>query len=352
MNTINKFGRQTGLVGLLQVVLALTLLTSGCKTASPVASREPVNKNASPEVRALLSYLYQISGHNILAGQHNQPGIKPDASAMSEKAEEITGKYPAIWGCDFGFKANGLDGINNRPGIVAEAIRQYHNGSIINLMWHSVSPLDNEPGEWKQNVWHKLTEAEWNELITPGTPLNQHWLAQLDVVAGYLEQLRDAHVPVLWRPFHEMNGNWFWWGQKKGDKGIKALWQLEYERLANHHHLNNLIWVWSPNTPDGGAKGFLADYYPGPGYVDVLGLDVYTSFKQEYYNELLKLAAGKPIALGEVGTLPSPAVLDSQPRWVWFLEWNSRLIKGNKPEQVKALYDDPRTLTRDEAKWN
>jgi hypothetical protein len=44
--------------------------------------------------------------------------------------------------------------------------------------------------------------------------------------------------------------------------------------------------------------------------------------------------------------------LDSQPRWVWFLEWNSRLIKGNKPEQVKALYDDPRTLTRDEAKWN
>jgi mannan endo-1,4-beta-mannosidase len=326
--------------------LLLSILTGGCKT---VSSAQPANPHASPEARALLNYLYQISGHKILSGQHNTPGHKP-ISAMSEKAQEITGKYPAIWGSDFGFTATGRDGIDNRPAIIAEAIRQYHNGCIINLMWHSVSPLDNEPGEWKKNVWHKMTEAEWNELITPGTPLNKHWLAQLDVIAGYLKQLRDAHVSVLWRPFHEMNGDWFWWCGKKGGKGIKALWRLEYDRLVNYHHLDNLIWVWSPNAP-GGNVGPYADYFPGLDCVDVLAVDIYIGFKQPFYDELVALAAGKPVALGEVGKLPTPAVLDAQPRWVWFLEWDTILTGRNKPEEIRTLYNDPRVLTRGEEKF-
>lgn len=346
MSTKSGFGRTIRLAGWLNLFLALSMLTSGCKTASPSSSRGPVNQHASPEARALLSCLYQVSGHSILSGQHNTPGHQP-VSAMSEKAGEITGKYPALWGSDFGFTATGMDGIDNRPAIIAEAIRQYYQGSIITLMWHSVSPLDHEPGEWKKNVWHKMTEAEWNELITPGTPLNKHWLAQLDVIAGYLKQLSDAHVPVLWRPFHEMNGNWFWWCGKKGDKGIKALWRLEYDYLVNSHHLNNLIWVWSPNAP-GGNAGPYADYFPGHDFVDVLAVDVYHGFKQPFYDELVALAAGKPVALGEVGQVPDPAILDAQPRWVWFMVWNSGVTGRNTPERLRAIYNDPRTLNRGE----
>jgi mannan endo-1,4-beta-mannosidase len=305
-----------------------------------------VNPNASPEARTLYRYLQQISGHKTLSGQHNTPGHKP-VSAMSDQIRQITGKDPAVWGSDFGFTATGNDGIDNRPALIAEAIRQHRQGSIITMTWHSVCPLDNEPNEWKKSVWHKMTEAQWQELITPGTPLHRRWLAQLDVVAVYLKQLRDAQVPVLWRPFHEMNGNWFWWGEKRGEQGIKALWRLEYGHFVHQLHLDNLIWVWSPSSPD--ARG-LTDFYPGPDYVDVLALDLYLGFRPDYYDGLLKLAAGKPIAMGEVGKLPAPAVLDAQPRWVWFLEWNTMLTGSNKPEQIQALYNDPRLLSRDDVK--
>jgi mannan endo-1,4-beta-mannosidase len=120
-----------------------------------------------------------------------------------------------------------------------------------------------------------------------------------------------------------------------------------YERLAGHHGLDNLIWVWSANAP-GGNAGPYADYFPGRDRVDVLGVDIYHGFKQEYYDDLVALAAGKPVVLGEVGQLPSPALLNAQPRWVWFMEWNNMLTRSNPPEAVQSLYNDPRTLTRDE----
>jgi mannan endo-1,4-beta-mannosidase len=305
-----------------------------------------VNPNASPEARILYRYLQRISGHKILSGQHNTPGHKP-VSAMSEQVRQITGKDPAVWGSDFGFTASGNDGIDNRPVLIAEALRQQRQGSIITMTWHSVCPLDNEPNEWKKSVWHKMTPEQWNELITPGTPLNRHWQAQIDVIAAFLKQLRDAHVPVLWRPFHEMSGNWFWWGEKRGERGIQALWRLEFDHFVHQLHLDNLIWVWSSASPD--ARGLL-DFYPGPDYVDVLALDLYIGFRPDYYDQLLKLAPGKPIAMGEVGKLPTPAVLEAQPRWVWFLEWNTMLTGSNKPEQIQALYNSPRTLSRDGVK--
>jgi mannan endo-1,4-beta-mannosidase len=265
--------------------------------ASSFASA-PINPNASPEARALLDYLYRISGHQTLSGQHNQPGLKTGPSGMCDKVNELVGKYPAAWGYDFGFRTNGLDGINHRPAIIAEAIQQHQRGSIITLTWHAVCPLDDEPNEWKQSVWHKMTEAEWNELVTPGMPLNRHWQAQVDVIAGFLKQLQVARVPVLWRPYHEMNGDWFWWCGKKGERGFKLLWRLMYDRFVNHHHLDNLLWVWSPNAP-GGIVGPYADYFPGRDAVDVLAVDVYIGFKQPFHDDLVALAAGKPVALGE-----------------------------------------------------
>ncbi len=65
-----------------------------------------------------------------------------------------------------------------------------------------------------------------------------------------LKKLYDANVPVLWRPFHEMNGIWFWWGNRPGEGGIKELWKIMYYRYTDHHRLNNLIWVWNHNTPE------------------------------------------------------------------------------------------------------
>jgi mannan endo-1,4-beta-mannosidase len=124
----------------------------------------------------------------------------------------------------------------------------------------------------------------------------------VDVIASYLSQLQDAHVPVLWRPYHEMNGVWFWWCDQKGENGFKKLWIMMYDYMVNHHHLNNLIWVWDTNAPrsNPGDEAFAySDFWPGAAYVDVLAADIYHkkadqgADDQKNYEDLVMLAAGQ-----------------------------------------------------------
>ncbi len=303
----------------------------------------PVNKNASPEAKKLLSYFYSISGKQILSGQHGD-------ERFLDSVKSITGKYPAVWGNDFiwgGTKDRGQDVVN-------KTIQKYKEGYIITLMWHQGRPIDDPPFGWKESVQAKLTDEQWKELITEGTDLNKRWLAQIDVVAGYLKQLDSAHIPILWRPYHEMNGVWFWWGNRPGKDGIQKLWKMMYDRYTNHFHLNNLIWVWGANGPrdiPGDEAYAYKDFYPGNDYVDLLGADVYhLDYEQKDYNELLELGKGKLIALTEVGELPAEAVLNAQPKWCYFLVWSDFIVSHNTKEQVNAVYNREQTLTRDKVK--
>jgi mannan endo-1,4-beta-mannosidase len=326
------------------LLLSIVLFTSaGWAQSAPQA----VNPHASPEARALLAYLQSISGKNIITGQHNFPntGVR-----WTDMAWELTGKYPGLYGQDFGFSGGeDKDSVLARPDIVAEVERQYQHGSVIALTWHEVRPLDNEPVNFKDSVQGHLTDAEWKELLTPGSALNKRWCDQVDVVAGYLRQLRDAHVPVLYRPYHEMNGGWFWWGGRPGKDGSAALYRMLYDRFVNVHHLDNLVWVWNVNAPNPGWPP-LAEYYPGNDEVDVASMDIYGEFKQGFYDSMIQLAGDKPIALAEVGKLPSPEVLAKQPRWTYFMVWSEFIQKANPEELSNAVYHLPQALNRDDAR--
>ena len=305
----------------------------------------PVNPHATPEARALLAYLASISGQGYITGQHNYPNT---GSHYSDLAFDLTGKYPGLFGQDFGFSAgDDKDSVLSRPAMILEVERQYHNGAVIALTWHEVRPTDDEPVTFHNSVQGHLSDAEWQQLLTPGTPLYNRWCAQVDVVADYLRQLRDAHVPVLFRAYHEMNGGWFWWGGRTGKDGSAALYRQIYDRFVNLHHLDNLIWVWNVNAP-GGSAGPVEGYFPGAEYADVVTIDNYGAFKQGYYESMIALAAGKPIALAEVGKLPVPEVLEQQPRWCYFMTWSEFIQKANTVEQSKAVFDSPRALNRDD----
>ncbi len=305
---------------------------------------EPVNPQASPEARRLLEFIYSISGKRTLSGQHNYPGFH---SGYSSRAQEITGRRPALWGQDFGFTAHGKDGILHRAANLQEALRKHREGSIITLMWHAVRPMDDEPNGWKESVQNRLTGAEWKDLTTPGTALHQRWLGQLEVVAGYLTELRDARVPVLWRPYHEGNGDWFWWGFRPGPQGTQALYRLMFDVFTQCYGLNNLLWVWNANKVNGDTQntGPYRDYYPGHRCVDILATDIYHGdYQDRHYEELREVAEGRPVALGEIGAVPDPAVLDRQPGWAWFMIWPDYLDGTNSPESIRALYQAPRVL--------
>jgi mannan endo-1,4-beta-mannosidase len=358
--TLNTLAIRRTLETLLCASLFLGCGTRSIRARAGAASR-PVAPNPPRETVELYRFICSLSGRHTLTGQHNFPNTK---DASTARTTEVYGKVPAIFGQDFGFAAPGdKDATAARPEIVAEVERQYAAGSIIALCWHAAPPTADEPVTFRRkpgtsptnllaSVQGRLTDQQWNDLLTPGTELYNHWCAQVDVIADYLKQLQDARVPVLWRPYHEMNGNWFWWGGRPGDRGTPALYRQLFDRLVHHHKLNNLIWVWSVDRP-GPNSGQFADYFPGKDCFDVAALDVYRNdFQQAYYTNLLALAHGKPIALAEVGPPPAPSVLEQQPDWTWWMSWanvargGGSMGRGGTNETIRALFNAPRSWSR------
>ncbi|GAB3839162.1 glycoside hydrolase family 26 protein [Kribbella italica] len=307
--------------------------------------RTPVTPGASPAAQELLTYLYEISGRRTLTGQHNTPR---ELSAYSEQVTEITGRTAAVWGQDFGFSEDGdMDGIEFRPQIVREAIRQHAAGRVITLMWHAVRPTSEEPVTFKGDICRgALEQTDWDALFVESSEVHGRWIRQVDVIAALLAELRDAGVPVLWRPYHELNGDWFWWCGRPGPGGHARLYRMMFERFTQVHQLTNLVWVWNASPPNSDNVQPYADFYPGHDVVDVLATDVYNNgYGQDHYEELLTVADGRPVALGEVGVMPTPELLEAQPQWVWFMTWTNFLTNANTPEAVRELYAGARTRT-------
>jgi mannan endo-1,4-beta-mannosidase len=311
-------------------------------TAGAGPDRAPVTPDATPQARALLGLLYRESGQRLLSGQHNQPA---HGSQWTERMIAITGRTPVVWGLELGFSAPGtLDAVDRREANLAEAVSWHRRGAVIAVTWHAVCPLDDEPVDFVGGIQRDdFSAAQYDEVLTAGTRLHRRWAAQVDVAAGLLRRLQDAGVPVLWRPYHEMNGSWFWWGGRP--ERLTRLWRLLFDRLTGHHGLRNLIWVWNPNSAYGSAAPAPA-FYPGGDVVDALATDTYGGhYEQEHHDVLLRLGEGRPIGIGECGALPGDDVLAAQPRWCWFMAWPTQVTDENTEQRIRAVYAGPRVVT-------
>jgi mannan endo-1,4-beta-mannosidase len=297
---------------------------------------------AQAQSAKVLPYLQRISGRQTLAGQHNkEPNAEP--TKWTDYVYKTTGKYPALWSGDFLFQQENID---NRWKMIHEAERQYRQGAVVNIMWHACPPAAGEPCGWDPGLLNQLlTDAQWQELTTDGTALNKIWKSRMDDIAVYLQYLKDKKVEVLFRPLHEMNQGKFWWGGRPGPAGTARLYQITHDYLAKTKGLTNLIWVWDMQDM---SRDFAA-YNPGDKYWDVFAFDVYDKgYDKSWYDYILPLMGKKPMAIGECEKLPTPAVLASQPRWVFFMSWAELVQEKNSVEALKTLYNDPRVLTRDE----
>jgi mannan endo-1,4-beta-mannosidase len=316
------------------------------------AAIRPSNPGASTEAKALMKFMAGLSGKYILTGQHNYPNTR---DRNSQFAARYTGRMPAVWSTDMGFAKDGdTDSYLARPDIVDEAIRQHRRGSIVTICWHAVPPTADEPVVFRPpfgqaepeslaTVQGQLTDSQFEEVLTPGTRLHAKWCRQVDSVAVYLAKLRDARVPVMWRPYHEMNGAWFWWGGRHGPKGTAALYRMLYERYTKIHKLDNLVWIWSVDRPNKPEMNF-SHFYPGDRYLDMLALDVYgNDFKPSFYDSLVAISRGKTVVLGEVGNPPGPEILDRQPGWAYYVTW-AGMVRNTSRESYRLLYSDPRVL--------
>ncbi|WP_246553306.1 PA14 domain-containing protein [Paenibacillus tritici] len=324
------------------VPVGLGIAPSSVKAAS--ASGAPVNPNASAQAVKLLNDLYEISGNGIITGQHDY-FESPDE--LSNKLKGTSGHYAALHGYELGAIGGQTESgvAKQRKNIVWSATNWSRAGGIVAMTFHQSLPGTRY--EWS-NVQKPITQAQFDKYVTPGTTEYKALIADLDKVAVSLKSLRDAGVPILWRPYHEMNGGWFWWGKKNN---FVALWNIMYDRFVNVHQLNNLLWVWNPNAPNSNSDPYERTY-PGADKVDVLAADIYNNdYSNKYHDELSSLAAGKPIGIGENGEMPSISKLKlTQQNYVFMMNWGKMLYENNSTATIKNFMNDSYTLTRDQYK--
>jgi len=267
-------------------------------------------------------------------------------AGLPKEIQKITGKYPAVWGGEWGFsdERHDTDNVKYRPRLLDQIREQHRAGRIVVLTYHQASPTVGEPCDFKGGVQIEITEADWEAILTEGTPLNRVWSTEVDRLATALQTLQAEHIPVIFRPYHEMNGEWFWWGGQPGR--FKALWSMIYDRFVNRFNLDNLLWAWNCDKPHEGVEA----YFPGHNAVDLVGADIYPVaganevYPQEWYDRMLKLAAGKPLALSEMSKVPSPVLLEKQ-HYTWFMGWDNMMVRANTPEQLKKTFGHPKVIS-------
>ena len=301
----------------------------------------PITPGASPEAQSLIAFFDKIYGRKIISGQQDGWWRTNGLSRELNYITNTTGKLPALLAMD-------LSGYTDKSGhgdpshrLAHQAIDWYEQrDGIVEFCCHWRAPA-NQP-----SFYTKETSFDIRRAVTEGTPEYAATQYDLDRIAVELEVVRDAHVPVLWRPLHEANGRWFWWGAG-GPEPFKQLWRMMYENFTVKHHLNNLIWVFSP-----GAETDLAAWYPGDAYVDIIGQDHYPldgnhGPAADVFNELTAMTGGKKlIALGENGPIPDPALAVRQKAgWLFFTTWSgSILFDKTTAVQLKTYYHDPSVL--------
>ncbi|MDE2126832.1 MAG: beta-mannanase [Armatimonadetes bacterium] len=302
--------------------------------------------HASAAARRLMRYLVSQYGRRTLSGQYDTT----DIAAI----HRTTGETPAIFGDDLmDYSPSRLAHGSKPQGTVTGDIAAARAGQIITLSWHWNAPSGLLDRMGKDAAGQPIDERWYKGFNTNATTFNlaealshpesrdyRLLVRDIDAIAAHLRKLAAAGVPVLWRPLHEAEGGWFWWGAH-GPEAFKQLWRLMFRRFTTVDHLHNLIWVYT--------AGSNMAWYPGDAYVDVVGIDAYPQdawdpLSGEWTAEVKQFGGRKLLALSEFGGAPNLATMwQLGVRWSYFVSW-SGTTRDLAPAALRATYLNPRIL--------
>lgn len=271
------------------------------------------DKNATSETENLYQNLILLQEKGFLFGHQDDLayGVKWRYEEGRSDIKDVTGDYPALYGWDLGGighqKSNNIDGVPFKK--MKNWIKEiYDRGGVSTISWHMDNPLT------MKNSWD--TTSGSLRSILPNGEKHQLYLSWLDQAAQFLGNLKGSDgkkIPILYRPFHELTGNWFWWCKNNASaQEFKEIWRFTIHYLRETKKINNLIIVY--NTADFKSKEEFLEYYPGDDVVDVLSFDKYqytnpvtdSSFITEVQNQLkimneVAVEHQKPMAIAETG---------------------------------------------------
>lgn len=238
-------------------------------------------------------------------------GVKWRYEEGRSDIKDVTNDYPAVYGWDLGRiehkKPNNLDGVpfNNMKKWVKEI---YDRGGINTISWHMDNPLT------LKDSWD-TTPKSFKSILPNGSKheLYKSWLDKAAKFLGTLKGSDGKSIPILYRQFHELTGNWFWWCKNNATpQEFKEVWKFTINYLRETKKLHNLIIVY--NTADFKSKEEFLEYYPGDDMVDMISFDKYqytdptkdNSFVTDVQKQLkimneVSLEHHKPMAIAETG---------------------------------------------------
>ncbi len=303
---------------------AAEAVISFATVANPTIETTLCTPNALPVAQKVYDFLLENYGKKTLSATMANVNWN---IGQAERVYTLTGKYPAMNCFDYihlyASPSNWID--YSDISVVKD---WWDAGGLVAAMWHW-----NVPTSDPQNADTGADEISYSfnsannhfdaaNATVEGTWENKVFTDDLAKVVTHLKLLQEAGIPVIWRPFHEAAGGWFWWGKDAGS--FKKLWVAMFDTFQAQG-LNNLIWVWTSESGD-------QTWYPGDSYVDIIGRDLYGKEATDAvagYTALAEQYGSKMITLSECGAYmdnnASMAKLSAQwdagARWLYFMPW-------------------------------
>ena len=290
--------------------------------------------SAGKSAKALYAYLQGLTANKqVLFGHQNDVNKSVNTSADLGDVADVTGSVSGVFGIDslgvVGSEAGGTSSADALTKAVAASKKAADNGSIVTLSTHmpnfAATSLDEKEivKDGDSYDFHKCdfneakvcTSNAIDEVLKEGSESNKKLNAYLDIIADYAKKLQEANIPVIFRPYHENTGTWFWWGAQNSAESYKSLYRYTKDYLEKQG-VHNMLYVYSPNGPFESTDEYMSRY-PGDEYVDILAFDYYDDYSStseaydaSYFTSLDKtckvvsdLAAekGKIAAISECG---------------------------------------------------
>jgi mannan endo-1,4-beta-mannosidase len=325
----------------LHFLVPLFLILTEVSNAQPGTIRLTDTK-ATRETKALALNLHKLSsGHILFAHQHaTEYGHGWSGDADRSDVKSVSGSHPAVIGVDF----NGLSGRPDQAiqktfsGLHKTITDTYNRGGVTTVAWHFSNPASGGGFYWRDSISIPAVR-----LIIPGGSHHDQYKKILGTIAALAKGVKGKDgtlAPMIFRPYHEFDGDWFWWGKSHctADE-FKTLWKFTVNYLRDSLDVHNFIYAFSPDNKFNSEQEYL-ERYPGDDFVDLVGMDNYGDWgrdgKYDVESGIKKLQivsayaekAGKLAAFTETG-------LESLPNGNW---WTEILLKSLKDAKLRLCY--------------
>lgn len=326
-------------VGLLATTCHRKLMTGAAEPGT--SSTGLADKNATAETKALFTNLMALAKEHTLFGHQHATEYGHGWSGDENRSDvkSVTGSHPAVIGVDLsGFTGRPADAVQKEKERVRTTVTDtYNRGGVVTVAWHFSNPVSPGGFYWKDSV--SLPAVKY---IVPGGQAHDQYKEILRSIGEWANSTKGKDgkpVPMIFRPFHEFDGGWFWWGAPHCTKEeFISLWRFTVSYLRDSIGVHNFIYAFSPDNQFETEEKYL-DRYPGDDCVDLFGVDNYGDMGRDAYR--LELAAKKLKIVSDVAAKKGKLAaftetgLESLPNPAW---WNDVLLKVMRSSDMRLCY--------------